>query len=257
MAVDKIFLISKSIGLDAILFNNFSYLLIKKNTTMKNLFVKNASGIKIFSFLLIMFLVFSCSKEESPLPLKITDKSSNDVTLKKTRVYTETVCFEGTSNFGAYTAKEHRLVSDSELNFLLMTAKLTHVDGQNYILDTEESVPLPDGSLMLYRKISFNVKITPGGVIMFSWPETWWELGTVRGDVLGQIFDHTGCIIYGSGINKGALNYKGYFDGNKLYAYTHFMGKQVNPEPEMDLWWNLEGPVKFNFSINLEVINCP
>jgi len=219
---------------------------------MKNLFIRNVSGIKFCSFLLVMFFVFSCSKEESPLT--IADEPS-DATLKSKEVVDGTIYLAGTSHFDVYAVKEQRVVVDGDLMFLLMTAELTHVGGQNYLLETEESLPLPDGSSMLYRKISFDVKITPGGVVMFSWPETWWELGTDRGDVLGQLLDHTGCIAYGPGINKETVNYKGYFDGEKFCVSTHFMGEQVNPEPEMPDYWNIDGPAMFEFSYNLTKVD--
>ena len=219
---------------------------------MKNLFIRNVSGIKFCSFLLVMFFVFSCSKEESPLT--IADEPS-DATLKSKVLVDGSIYLAGTSHFDVYAVKEQRVVVDGDLMFLLMTAELTHVGGQNYLLETEESLPLPDGSSMLYRKISFDVKITPGGVVMFSWPETWWELGTVRADVIGQLLDHTGCIPHGSGVNKGTLNYKGYFDGDKFRVSTHFMGEQVNPEPEMPDYWNIDGPAKFEFSFNLTKVD--
>ena len=162
-------------------------------------------------------------------------------------------CLEGTSHFDIYAAKEKIVLSDPGEAPLLCKATLTHTGGQNYLLETEESVPMDPP--MLYRRISFDVKMTPGGVVMFSWPETWWELGTVRGDVLGQLLDHTGCIPHGSGVNNGTLNYKGYFDGDKFCVSTHFMGEQVNPEPAMPDYWNIDGPAKFEFSFNLTKVD--
>ena len=220
---------------------------------MKKLVIKNASGIKFCSFLLAVLFVFSCSKEESLFTM--TDGSS-DVTLKK-QIIQDDYCLAGTSHFDVYAVKEQRSVIDGDLVFLLMTAELTHVGGQNYLLETEELVPLPDGSFMLYRKISFDVKITPSGVVMFSWPETWWELGTDRYNVLDQLLAHTGCIPHGPGVNKGTLNYKGHFDGTTFNAATTFMGEQVNPEPDIVDYWYIDGPAKFEFSFNMEVVECP
>ncbi len=221
---------------------------------MKNPSIKNVPGTKFLSFFLVIFFLFSCSKEDSPLTLM--DENS-DANLKKKDVLAGPVCFEGTSNFDVYAVKEKRVIVDPDLMFLLVEAKLTHLDGQNYLLETKESMPLPDGSFMLFREISWDVKITPSGVVMFSWPDTWWELGTIRDDVLGQFLEHTGCIAHGPGIKKGTLNYKGYFDGTNFYAKTHFMGKQVNPTPVMPVYNNIDGPAKFEFSFNLTVAECP
>ena len=211
---------------------------------MKKLVIKSASGIKFYSFLLAVLFVFSCSKEESLITM--TDGSS-DVTLKK-QITQGNYCLEGTSHFDFYAAKEKIVLSDG---FLLCTATLTHTGGQNYLLETEESIPMDPP--MLYRRICFDVKMTPSGAVMFSWPETWWELGTVRDDVLGQFLTHTGCITYGPGINKETVNYKGHFDGTNFHAKTHFTGEQVQPGtmyPDL-----VGGPWQIELSLNLTKVD--
>ena len=223
---------------------------------MKKTVIKNASGISIGSFLLVFLFVFisSCSKiVEDDF---IMNDESSDPTLKSHFVYDDSY-LEGTSNFDCYAIKEHRVVSDGNENFLMMKAELTHVSGHKYLLETVEYFPLPDGTEMLFRKISFDVRITHGGVVMFSWPETWWELGEIHDDVLGQLLEHTGCVAYGPGTNRGTLIYKGRFDGTTFTAATRFIGKQINPEPAMKLYWHIDGPARFNFSINLQVAECP
>ena len=154
----------------------------------------------------------------------------------------------GTSHFDFYAAKEKIVLSDG---VLLVTATLTHTGGQIYLLETEESVPMDPP--MLYRRISFDVKITPAGAVMFSWPGTWWELGTIRDNVLGQFLDHTGCIVHGPGINKETLNYKGHFDGTNFNAKTHFTGQQVQPGtmyPDL-----VSGPWQIELSFNLTKVD--
>lgn len=214
---------------------------------LENHFIKNFAGIKFCSCLLLMLLVFGCTKVESPL---IMPDDSSDAILKSKTVINEPINFEGTSEFDVYAVKEHRVIASGDEMFLLLTATLTPLGGQDYLFETEEVLPPPVGPF-LYRKISFEVKISPGGAVMFSWPETWWELGTVRGDVIGQLLAHTGCIVYGPGINKGTLNYKGHFDGTNFSVKTHFMGKQINPEPAMTDYWNIDGPAQFEFSFEL------
>ena len=213
---------------------------------MKNLFVKIASCIRCCSFLLLVIFVFSCSKDEGPFI--IADDNSN-VNLKKKVMVNEPVCLEGTSNFYVYAPKMDKVVMDGALP---SKATLT-VDGENLIFAVKEyfGPPMPEN---LYREVTFSGKITSSGVVMFSWPETWKEFGQDRYDVLGQFLDHTGCIAHGPGINKGTVIYKGYFDGTTFYAKTHFIGKQINPEPTMDEYWNIDGPAKIEFSMNLTIV---
>lgn len=214
--------------------------------TLENLFIKNASGIKFFSFLLVVLFVFSCSKEESLITM--ADEPS-DATLKKLIVQGD-YCLEGTSHFDIYAVKEKIVLSDGDAAPLVCTAYL-EIDGQNLTLETKEYFgPVnPDN---LYREVTFIGKMTPGGVVMFSWPETWKEFGVEIGsdvyNVLDQVKLHLGCSnLYGPGINKGTLNYKGHFDGTNFYASTHFIGKQEDP--------GLDGPIQFEFSFNLTKVD--
>jgi hypothetical protein len=214
---------------------------------MKNLFIRNVSGIKFCSFLLVMFFVFSCSKEESPLT--IADEPS-DATLKSKEVVDGTIYLAGTSHFDIYAVKEKIVLSDGDVDPLFSTASL-EIYGQNLRLETKEYFgPVdPDN---LYREVTFIGKITPSGVVMFSWPETWKEFGVEIGsdeyNVLDQVKLHLSCSnLYGPGINKETLNYKGHFDGTNFYASTHFIGKQEDP--------GLDGPLQFEFSFNLTKVD--
>ena len=166
--------------------------------------------------------------------------------------------FIGSTHFPSYAVKEHRVISPWELNTLYCEANLTMGISQNFELSTSEYF-----GTMLFREVTFYGKMTPSGIVKFSWPETWMELDFATGqlvenqmDLLDQFNLHTGCIPYGPGINKDTWYYKGYFDGTNFYVKTHFMGIQeklglIAPfytgEPLID------GPIQFEFSIELEV----
>ena len=196
-----------------------------------------------------------CQGTENPLQLCMNKPMNLVAKFEKKIVIDNPIYLKGKSRFDVLAVKEDRVIVDGELMFLDMTAKLTPVDGQNYLLETIETMILPDGSKNTFRKVNFDVIITPGGTVMFSWPETWWELGEEKDNVLGQLLDHTGCIFSESVIKNGTLNYEGHFNGTSFSAKTHFLGKQIEPEPEMDQYWNILGLVEFNFSIELEVVS--
>lgn len=216
-----------------------------------NHFLKECGLLMKALFVLLLFII-GCTKQDiAPVSL---NENLNEVNPKSLVTVYDEVCLQGTSNFDVYAPKEGRVVVSPDAMFLTMEAVLTHVEGQNYLLTTTEYMPLPEGP-MLYRIIEFEVKISASGVVMFSWPKTWWELGGNPDDVLGQLLDHTGCIVHGPGVNKGTLDYKGYFDGVNFYASTHFIGKQVQ-DPMMDVYAGLDGPVKFEFSMTLNKVDC-
>ncbi len=94
--------------------------------------------------------------------------------------------------------------------------------------------------------ISFSGKMSAAGELKSTWPETWWELGTVKGDVLEQLKDQRGYEVSGPGINKGTLNFVGCFDGDRFFADMHIVGFQVAPgsmEPHDVV---VDGPIKLN-----------
>lgn len=216
-----------------------------------NHFLKECGLLMKVLFVLLLFII-GCTKQDiAPVSL---NENLNEVNPKSLVTVYDEVCLKGTSNFDVYAPKEGRVVASPDAMFLTMEAILTHVEGQNYLLTTTEYMPLPEP--MLYRIIEFEVKISAGGVVMFSWPKTWWELGGNPDDVLGQLLDHTGCIVHGPGVNKGTLDYKGYFDGVNFYASTHFIGKQVQDPSMVDVYAGLDGPVKFEFSMTLNKVDC-
>ena len=70
--------------------------------------------------------------------------------------------------------------------------------------------------------------------------------------VLLELRLHTGCVLSGAGINDNTLDYKGYFDGNRVFADMNIVGKQVAP-PQLEFLENVDGPIMINFLIDLKI----
>jgi hypothetical protein len=211
-------------------------------------------GCRYFTSILFVavLLISGCSKQEmAPLA---NEGDLDQINLKSMPMINGEVCLNGTSNFDVYSPKLSKVIVDPADMFLIMEAKLKHIEGQYYLLTTTEYMPTENGP-MLYRIFDFDVKISNGGVVKFTYPETWWELGEYRNDILGQFLDHTGCIAYGAGVNKGTICWKGSFDGENFFASANFMAKQVQ-DPIMDVYYGLDGPIKFEFSMTLSITEC-
>jgi len=214
--------------------------------------------LKRFLFLLASIcLLLGCSKSDQLSCNDLNTTNLNVINQKSLVIHEGTINLQGFTRFAFYATKEGRAITNGYTdNFLECTAELTFGDKQNFVLHTKEFLPfevVPTTPLTMYREITFNGKMTPSGQLKFTWPETWWELGSVRGDVLGQIREHTGMVISGQGINKNTLDYMGYFDGKKFFADMHIVGQQQVPGV-MDWFKNIvDGPVLINFMIDLEV----
>jgi hypothetical protein len=148
------------------------------------------------------------------------------------------------------------VISPYELNTLYCEAVLIIEDRSMTLETTEYFGTIP------YRMIHFTGHISAGGAIKFSWPDTWHEMGVEKSieELDDQILEHTGCVVYGPGNSQGIFRteYTGKFDGDKLDVSTHFMGKQVQfgvvpIYSEEVLGTLIEGPIQFNFSIELAV----
>ena len=204
--------------------------------------------ISLVSALLLIFC--ACEKQEteslSPQTLDGTHALKSGVPIIETPLE-----FTGIARYYAYSVKEKRYIKSPDEGGPDVTAVLTHKKGQDYLLVISETVPvLPFPS----RIMEIDVKITPGGVVTFSWPEEWIELGMPNSDMIEQIKEHMGYVIQGPGINKGTLNYKGTFDGERLIALSHFMGEQVQPGTFGE-WFKeiVDGPIKVEFLFDLTV----
>jgi hypothetical protein len=167
-----------------------------------------------------------------------------------------TIQLQGYTRFAFYVEREHAFITDGyTMNFLGCIAELTLTGNQQFTLHTQEFFP-PEMGGMKYREITFEGKISPAGELKFDWPESWWELGQMNTmAILDQVHLHTGCELSGQAINKGTLQYMGYFDGTNFFADMHILGKQVEPGA-MDFFKDVrEGPIMINFMIDLEVVD--
>ncbi|MDX2414188.1 MAG: hypothetical protein QNK33_03260 [Bacteroidales bacterium] len=220
---------------------------------MKKLY-QNSYGKGLLCTILIMLLAFAiaCTKEDL-----VPDNDNNKQYKMKSKtlaIKKGTTTLEGFTRFDVYAKKEHKVITDGHINnFLACTAELIFTGKHNFVLNTQESFILPDGSQMMIREISFNGMITPSGKLKFSWPETWFEMGEEITDVLGHMNLHMGYIFHGPGVNKNTLNYKGYFDGEKFFAEMHLIGFQEKPGTIPFYFELVDGPIAINFSIELEV----
>jgi hypothetical protein len=207
---------------------------------------------RILFFIAGICLLVACSKSDLFSGDDFNVVNLNEMNLKSLVVHEGTIPLEGFTRFDVYAKMEHKVIVDGQLMYLICTAELIFSDKQHFVLNTKEYMPLPEGPA-LYREISFSGKMSPGGALKFSWPETWWELGEWRGNVLGQIRDHTGYNVSGPGINNNTVNYTGYFDGNRFFADIHLNALQEVPGsmPPYDVV--VDGPILVNFSIDLEV----
>ncbi|MEE4115371.1 MAG: hypothetical protein V2I37_04335 [Marinilabiliaceae bacterium] len=202
-------------------------------------------------FLLLVFLI-SCTKEDIA-PDKYFDNEI-DMQFKSMTVNEGTVNMEGFTRFAFTAIKEGLVITDGyTMNFLACEAELTFGDNKTFILNTMESFILPDGTLMPLREVSFEGTIGPGGRLIFTWPETWFEMGEPKTDVISQISEHTGSVLHGPGVKKNTLNYKGFYDGEKFFAEMHLTGIQEVPGTLPFFTEVIEGPIAIKFMIDLEV----
>ena len=86
---------------------------------------------------------------------------------------------------------------------------------------------------------------------MFSWPEEWLEYGEVQSGLLDIFKLQLGYEVFGPGISKGTINYKGFFDDNRLFVSAHFLGKQVQPGTLYYYQEMVEGTIKLKYSMDL------
>jgi hypothetical protein len=211
--------------------------------------------------LFLMAILIGCSKDQALTGM--TDESAG-IESKSSVGINQVIHLAGTTHFPAYALKEHLVISPGETNCLNCEATLTHLGGQDYLLETVESFPG-----VTFRKISFEVRMTPSGSLKFKWPAAWQELDFTTMELVPntmqiteQIYMHTGIDLYGgAGVNQGTILYNGYFDGARFHAAINVIGKQevfgtVYPfYTSPPLTQLIQGPVRLNFSVELEVVD--
>jgi len=198
-----------------------------------------------------------CTKQETD-PAGFNDEV-NDMNVKSLVIHEGTVNLQGFMRWYVYAKMEHKLIVDPAMMYTLCTAELTFIDEQNFTLHTTEIIP----PSLLFREITFKGKMTPGGALKYSWPETWLELqpsGLLEpvpfANAPEQLYAHTGYEISGPGVNKGTLNFKGFFDGASFYAESHVNAFQVVPGPSGTPYADLvDGPIIFSMLTELLVVD--
>ena len=209
-------------------------------------------------FLLSLLLLFTCDMQQVE-PENIPQ--DGPVAMKAKALNNEMpIVFEGITRFTAYSILEHRWIKDADSGGPNATAILSHISGHDYLLEITETLPFPP--FAIYRKMSIEAKITPGGIVMFAWPEEWEQIPSFANptlvphtDIVGQIKSDMGYEIRGQGVNKGTINYKGTFNGEQLVANANFNAKQVQPGTFAPFFTEIvDGPIKVEFLLDLTVV---
>jgi len=213
---------------------------------------------EIFIFIAGICLLASCSKSDQFSDDDLNAINLNRIDSKSLALHEGTVPLQGYTRFAFYLPKEGRYITDGyTMNFLECEAELIFGEKQSFVLHTKEYVPtgaMGNPEPIFYREISFTGQMSPSGQLKLTWPETWWELGTIRGDILSQVREHTGSDLSGQGINKNTLVYMGSFDANKFFADMHILGLQQVPGTMPFFAEIVDGPVMINFMIDLEIM---
>lgn len=212
---------------------------------MKNLLhlrKKWISTNSFYGFFLISLFLVGCSVEDEN-PSRVTEQFSStisDVSAKIIEVSDE-VHLEGYSTFYIYAEKEKLEIVNVASTCL---ATLTHVEKQHYILETAEYMP---GDSEPFRTLTWNVKMTPSGILDFVWPMV---------DDISFLEMILGYTLKGPGAMMGSEEYHGKFDGENFFASTHLIGKQVQlglVPPYSD--GIVDGPIMLEFGLDLSVIS--
>jgi hypothetical protein len=210
---------------------------------------------------IVLVTIVACEKSAIEIDELSLFQDEHSIISNKQIVFDSPILLSGETHGFSYAVKEHRVVVPWEEDKLICEATLTKVKGQNYVLETKEFANFGWG-VFQFREYNIDVKITPSGIVSFSLPEIWrqfvyppGELSYDHDTLLNLFYSWTGCVPFGSGINKGTWNYKGYFDGTTFYAKSNFSAKQ-EMEGESPDYKNplIDGPVQFEYSFELEVV---
>ena len=192
--------------------------------------------IKTCLLLLLMIVAMGCNSDE-PVTLNDFDAERNKMVTSKINY---PVYLTGFVYFPSFAVKEQRVIVSKEMFKIPVTATLTKVSKDEYIM-VAEAVFI---SSMTY---TIDVKITPGGIVSFTWPETVMINGVeYDSDISYTLLDHDGSIKFGPEVDK----FKGNFDGYNFYAKSHFMMKQVQPGalPFYSQLPLIDGPIMIDYA---------
>ena len=192
---------------------------------MKNYILTSVKFLTSVACCTMLFLNTACDTQNEQVFPTEPELEESYVKIPKTPLE-----FKGKSLFSVYSILHKYFIADPEFIYLEVVATLTHVKGQDYILQTNEYFPGTIGIADPYRTVNFDAKISKGGVIKMYWPFEWMEGGVLIQDaVINQMMMHTGYIYRGPGVNKGTMLYNGRYDGKKLVVASRLIAKQIKP----------------------------
>lgn len=213
--------------------------------------------------------VFSCSEQkEDPLPImqeesdpliedEFADASARLGHFMK-NYDGEAIELSGVMNYFTLALKGREVLQDHD-NPCDVTLEI--LEGNNILVTVTEYPKYPDGTPMLDEDGNQQIRISPligkmtkGGTIKVSYPVPF--IPGTDFKVTDIIQGHTGCELFGPGIQKGTLVFIGNFNGNRLKATANFMSKcEVEWEPNDLFDTPVDGPIKWKWSFDLTVDN--
>ena len=220
---------------------------------MKNYILTSAKILTSVACGALFFLLPACDTQNEQVFPTEPELEESCVKIPKTPLE-----FTGKSLFSVYSIRHKYFIADPEIIFLDVVATLTHVRGQDYMLQTNEYFPGTIGIADPYRTVNFEAKISKGGVVKMYWPYEWMENGVLIEDaVINQMMMHTGYIYHGPGVNKGTMLYKGRFDGQKLVVASRLMAKQIKPGIFPLYEEVVDGPIIKKLTLDLSLNQTP
>jgi len=212
-------------------------------------------SMKIAAGSLIFLMVFMLSCSQLDVDPVLTDdvtsidaRQPDDITTNIAHLRQiskdEPIYLSGVQNYYTYASKIDEVLQDGDLPCNII---LEFLEGHNVKVTIDEGRPGGPGE--------YYGTMTPSGQIMFSIPSPMMIFPNGSALYITDIIQmHSGCEIYGRGINKGTLIYMGYFDGERLWASAPFHSKCPVEWPDNDLFETpVEGPVHWSWTIDVTV----
>ena len=225
-----------------------------------NINIHKMYALKVLLLLVVsIFILHSCTEgPEEPVPLTndeleiISEDELSDAAARIGRFYKahdgSPIELSGVQNYFTYALKSRTVLQDGD-NPCDVT--LEFVDRKNIILNIVEYLNLPDGTTMI-RPSMLEGKMTRAGIIKVSYPVPMIPETDIA--ITDIISGHTGCELYGPGIEQRTLVFIGYFNGERLKASAFFMSKCDVPWDTNDLFETpVDGPVQWRWTLDLKV----
>lgn len=204
-----------------------------------------AFALALCSFCMIAIPFFSCNKESSPIQATTSDNAQAD--MKSMQIYKPGDVFKlsGLALYRTWMVKGGKVLQNAGNPCV---AELVILDKQNFKFTFTETKSTGPISLECFGKMAAS------GVLTFEFPAPIFPGGPYVTDIIRA---HTCATIWGEGINKGTLVFKGKFDGEKFEATAYFMAKiEVECPSAADLFPTpVDGNLHWTFGYDLAVVN--